>query len=128
MAKTFTAPFAQTNKTGVVQVTTTTATIIGTAGADGAILTHVSALPDGTVTATRLRLQLSKDAGVTKRTISTVLLDAYTESTSTAPNLVEFANITETTPIRLEAGDELYVVADVAQAAGITFVAEWTDF
>jgi len=53
---------------------------------------------------------------------------AYTwaATTDNAPTL--FDAITETTPIRLEAGDELYVSSAVALASGIVFNAEWTDF
>lgn len=128
MAKTFTAPFAQTSKTGIETVTTATPALITTAGVDGAIFTSLSALPAGTVTASRLRLLLSKDSGVTKEFIRAAVLAAYTEDTTTAPTLVVFDAISESTPIRLEAGDELYIETSTAQASGVTFFAEWTDY
>jgi len=75
MTKTFTAPFAQTPKTGsavatLASVVTTDAptntVLIGTAGADGAILTKLTAIPRATVTASGLYLFISQNAGTTK--------------------------------------------------------------
>ena len=134
MAKTFTAPFAQTPKTATATCTAadslsgTNTVLLETAGADGAILTKVSAMPLATVTATSLHLFISKDAGVTKQLIDSALLGAHTVATTTAIPRTVFDSITETTPIRLEAGDELYVGIGVALAAGIIFNSEMTDF
>ena len=138
MAKTFTAPFAQTPKTATAVVTGAAGTITGdtptntvllaTAGADGAILTRLTAIPRATVTASSLVLFISKDSGTTKRLIDSELMAAHTVATTTAIPETAFANFSETTPLRLEAGDELYVGSQVALASGIVFRAEYTDF
>lgn len=138
MAKTFTAPFAQTSKTNTAVATAAIASIttdaptgtqlLVTAGADGAILTSLTAMPRATVTASSLVLFISKDNGVTQRMIDSELMAALTVNTTTAIAETKFANISETTPLRLEAGDKLYVGSQVALASGIVFKAEWTDF
>jgi len=136
MAKVFTAPFAQTPKTATA-VCTAAATLVDaaantvellTAGADGSIVTALSAIPRATVTASSLVLFLSKDAGTTKRLIDSELMTAYTATTTTAIPETKFANIAESYPLRLEAGDKLYVGSQVALAGGIVFKAEYTDF
>lgn len=138
MAKTFTAPFAQTPKTNAVVATA--ACVIGTAdtptntvelltaGSDGAIMTSLWAIPRGTVTASSLVLFISKDGGTTKLLIDSELMSAYTLAATTAVPETKFANISASAPLRLEAGDKLFVGSQVALAAGIVFKAEWTDF
>jgi len=136
MAKTFTAPFAQTPQTGFAECTavatpaddTANTILIGTAGADGALLTRLSAIPKATVTGTVLLLFISQDSGTTQHFVDAELLVAQTVDTTTAIAEYNFANISEDTPIRLKAGDELYVGITVAVAGGIGFTAEWTDF
>ena len=138
MAKIFTAPFAQTPKTltavatlaigGIGTDTVTNTVLIGTAGAEGAIVTRLTAIPRATVTASSLVLFLSKDNGVTQRIIDSELMSAYTLAATTAVPETPFPNITETTPLRLEAGDKLYFGSQVALAAGIVAKTEWTDF
>ncbi|WP_219064062.1 hypothetical protein [Pseudomonas sp. UMAB-08] len=49
-------------------------------------------------------------------------------ATTTAIPETSFSNISESTPIRLEAGDKLYVGTQVALVAGIVFKAEWMDY
>jgi len=138
MSKTFTAPFAQTPKTATA--VTTAACVIGvadaptstvellTAGAEGAIVTNISAIPRATVTASSLLLFLSNDGGTTKRLIDSELLAAQTVNTTTAINEVQFSRYSEATPLRLGQGDKLYAASQVALAAGIVFKAEYTDF
>jgi len=137
MANTFTAPFAQDTKTGFATATAaavittdapTNTILIGTAGVNGAIMTAMSAMPRATVTATALYLFISKDSGTTKQLIDSELMEAQTLATTTAIDETPFARISETVPIRLEAGDELYIGAAVVLASGIVFKAEWTDF
>lgn len=138
MAKTFTAPFAQTPKTATAVVTGAAGTITGdtptntvllaTAGADGAILTRLTAIPRATVTASSLVIFISKDSGTTKRLIDSELMAAFTVATTTAIPETTFTMYSETTPLRLEAGDELYVGSQVALASGIVFRAEFTNF
>jgi hypothetical protein len=138
MANTFTAPFAQTPRTlavvstlacviGTADAPTNTA-LLATAGIDGALVTRITSIPRGTVTATAMYLFISKDAGVTQRLLDSELMAAYTLAATTAiPELV-FSQITEAAPIRLAAGDRLYIGAAVALAAGIVTRCEATDY
>lgn len=137
MAKTFTAPFAQTPKTATA-VATGAATVgtdspsntvlLMTAGTDGCIVTALAAMPRATVTASSLLLYISKDNGTTQRLIDSELMAAHTVATTTAIPETTFARISESAPLRLEAGDRLYVGSQVALASGIVFKAEYTDF
>jgi hypothetical protein len=136
MANTFTAPFAQTPKTATA-VCTAAATLtdtpsntvlLVTAGSDGAILTRLTAIPRATVTASDLVIFISKDSGTTKRLIDSALMAAYTSAVTTATPVTTFANYSEAAPLRLEAGDEIYVGSQVALADGIVFRAEFTNF
>jgi hypothetical protein len=136
MANTFTAPFAQTPKTATAVVTavaTLTDTpantvLLVTAGSDGAILTRLTAIPRATVTASSLVVFISKDAGTTQRLMDAELMAAYTMATTTLIPETTFSLYTETTPLRLEAGDRIYVGSQVALAGGIVFRAEFTNF
>jgi len=137
MPNTFTAPFAQTPKTGLAVSTTATAsidttptntTLLVTAGANGALLTRLWAIPRATVTATTLYLFLSKDGGTTLRLIDSELMGAATVNTTTAIAETSFGNYSESTPFRLEAADRLYVGVGVTLSNGIVFKAEFTDF
>jgi hypothetical protein len=138
MAKTFTAPFAQTPKNATAVATAACGTITGdaptntvlllTAGTDGAILTRLSAMPRATATANSLLLFTSSDTGTTKRLIDSELLSAQTLATTSAITETVFANYTETTPLRLQAGEQLYIGSQVALASGVVFKAEYTDF
>lgn len=137
MAKTFTAPFAQTLKTATAVATVavadlgtdspTNTLLLVTAGADGAILTKLTATPRATNTASDLVLFISKDGGTIKRFIDSALMSSHTQAATTVTPVTAF-NYSETTPFRLEAGDELYVGSQVALAGGIVFRAEFTDF
>jgi hypothetical protein len=136
MANTFTAPFAQTPKTATA-VCTAAATLtdtpsntvlLVTAGSDGAILTRLTAIPRATVTASSLVVFISKDGGTTQRLMDAELMAAYTMATTTLIPETTFSLYTETTPLRLEAGDRIYVGSQVALAGGIVFRAEFTDF
>ena len=138
MAKTYTAPFAQTPKTATAVATAavaglatdapTGAVLLGTAGAEGAIVTRLAAMPRATATASSLVLFLSKDGGTTMRLIDSELMSAHTVATTTAIPETVFANISDSTPLRLEAGDKLFVGSQVALASGIVFSAQWMDY
>ena len=137
MAKTFTAPFAQSPKTATAVATGAVGSIAGdtptnvvllmTAGADGAILTKLTATPRATVTASSLVVFISKDSGTTDRLIDSALMGAHTVATTTAIPVTAFS-YSESAPLRLEAGDQIYVGSQVALASGIVFRAEYTDF
>lgn len=138
MAKTFTAPFAQTPKhvtavatSAIGSITTdspTNTVLLLTAGAEGAILTRLLALPRATVTASGLCLFSSIDSGTTVRLIDSETMAAQTVSTTAGISETSFANYSETAPLRLAAGEKLYVGSQVALASGIVFKAEYTDF
>ena len=138
MANTFTAPFAQTPKISTAVTTAACGTITGdtptntvvllTAGSDGTIVTRLSALPRSTVTASSLLLFTSADSGTTKRLIDSATMSAQTVSTTAGITLTTFSTYTESTPLRLAAGEQLYVGNQVALANGVVFKAEFTDF
>ena len=137
MAKTMTAPFAQTPKTATA-VATGAATVgtdapantvlLLTAGTDGCIVTALAAMPRATVTASSLCLWISSDNGTTQRLIDSELMAAHTVATTTAIPETPFSRISESSPLRLAAGDRLYVGSQVALASGIVFTAQYTDF
>jgi hypothetical protein len=136
MTLTNTAAFAQTPKTstaiatGADDLTSAPANtvLVATAGTDGALITGLIASPRTTVTASSLHLFISKDSGTTKILVDSALMAAHTVAATTAVPLTAFERITETTALRLEAGDELYVGSGVALAGGIAFTAQWTNF
>lgn len=138
MAKTFTAPFAQdpnalqavvtTACSGINSTTPTNTSLIATAGVNGALLTSLTAIPRGTVTASSLLVFSSLDGGVTKNLKSSFLMPAQTVSTTAAITGTDSGICSEDNPIRLKAGEQLYVASQVAQAAGIVFESRWTDF
>lgn len=135
--KTYTAPFAQTPKTATAVVSaaatvaddnpTNTVELL-TAGADGALVTRLAAMPRATVTASSLLLFLQKSGQTTKRLIDSELMSAHTVAATTAIPETVFANVSDSTPMRLEAGDKLFVGSLVALAAGIVFAAQWMDY
>ena len=136
MAKTFTAAFAQTPRTAQALVTASSAsintttptnvTLLATAGADGSILTSLSAITGSTNAGSSVLLWISKDGGTTKYLADCAVLEAYSNSTTAVRVKVIFADITEANPMRLEAGDELYVGAELTGA--YHFKAELTDY
>lgn len=136
MALVYTAPFAQVTKTATAVCTAaatltdtpTNTVLLLTAGTDGCIVTALHAIPRATVTASSLVLFISKDAGTTRRLLDSELMAAYTMAATTAIPETAFSRIGETTPLRLESGDQLYVGSQVALAGGIVFTAQFTDF
>lgn len=137
MPMTFTAPFAQTPKTAAAVVTAAAAVAddnptntveLLTAGANGALVTRLAAMPRATCTASSLVLFLQKSGQTTKRLIDSELMAAHTVATTTAIPETAFSNVSDSTPLRLEAGDKLFVGSQVALAAGIVFAAQWMDY
>ncbi|MDD2898991.1 MAG: hypothetical protein PHI31_09790 [Desulfuromonadaceae bacterium] len=138
MAKIFTAPFAQTPKTATAVTTAACASfaddtptetaLLFKAGTEGALLTRLTAIPRATVTASSLLLFLSKDDGTTFRLIDSELMSAHTVAATTAIPETTFSNYSETTPLRLMAGDSLYVGNQVALAGGVVFKAEYMEY
>lgn len=138
MAKTFTAPFAQTVRTATAVATAAVANLttdaptntveLLTAGPEGALVSRLTAIPRATVTASSLLLFISKDGGATKRIIGSVLMAAHTVAATTKIPVTVFDEYSEATPLRLEAGDSLYVGTQVAAASGIVFLAERMEY
>lgn len=139
MAKTFTAPFAQTvNNSNIVLTTATggitsdTVTNLGlifTAGAEGSLVTTITAIPRATIAATVVYLFIASDGtGAVARLLDSILLPAQTLSTSSAVNLSTFTNYTEDYPLRLKANDRIYAAISVTAASGIVITARGMDY
>jgi hypothetical protein len=139
MAKVFTAPFAQTPQEGCAIVTAVCSNVsistsvantvlLATAGLEGAIVTRISAIPRATVAPTSLLLFDSPDTGTNKNLVDSAVMAAHSVAAATAIPVTAFTRYSEDTPLRLEAGEQLYAGIGVALAAGIVFNAEWTDF
>ena len=92
------------------------------------LLILLLSLPRDDASASGLYLFIQKTGTSIKRVADSALMPAYTYLASTDNEPTVFDAITETTPIRLEAGDEMYIASAVALTAGIVFSAEWTDF
>lgn len=138
MAMTNVAAFAQNPKTADVAITSALAglgtdtptglSLLYTAGTNGSIMTRLSAIPRGTLTATGLCVFISRDNGVTFRLKDSATMASQTIGTAAGITSTQFGNYSETTPLRLGAGDKVYVGSQVGLAAGIVFTAEFTDF
>lgn len=115
-----------TASTDLDDAPTTTALLL-TAGANGARLTRLNAVPRATVTPTRLDLWLSKDSGTTKRLIDTVLVAATTVANTSEIPTTDFG-YSEDNPLMLEALDRLYVSTAVSLAGGIVVHAGYSDY
>lgn len=136
MPMTETPAFAQTPKTATAAVSLAAANIstdaptntelLLTAGANGSIVTRLTAIPRATVAPSSLLLFISNDSGTTKRLIDSETMALQTVSTSAGISETAFSNYSETRPLRLAAGDRLYVGSQVA--ANVVFKAEYTDF
>jgi len=90
-----------------------------TAGADGARVTRITSIPRATVTATNVQLYLSKDGGVTKRLIETILVAAHTVAATTEIPAYDWG-FNDDNPLILEAADRLYVGQGVATGSIVT--------
>lgn len=102
-----------------------------TAGPDGALVTRVSLVPRGTVTAhcAYLFIRRAGQPAGERNLLDVATVAAKTASTTTPPTVQPIgAAISEQAPLRLGAGDELHVGISVAQSVGVAFNAEYTDF
>lgn len=97
-----------------------------TAGANGSVLYGLKAAPRATITATQLQLYRSPDDGTTMYLINSAVMGAYTMANTTAAPVTDFG-YAETAPLRIAAGDTLWVGAAVALAGGIAFDAQYED-
>lgn len=145
--KTNVAVFAQTPKTAATVVATAVAmtgvgsiadtsnavngtVLLLTAGGEGAIVTKTHMLARSTISATTGFLFLRRAAAPSgeRVLIDTVLLQAVPVTATTNATKTAFSGITEATPLRLAAGDELHVGISVNASTGISAYAEYTDF
>lgn len=100
--------------------------LLVTAGANGAEVSGLSAIPRATVTASSLHLFLSKDGGTTKRLLKSALMAAHTVALTTEIPTTDFG-YSEGNTLLLDATDELYVGSGVALAGGIAFTGQAVD-
>lgn len=123
MAKTFTAPYAQTPQRGTASTTAAHTTLndisddcalLATAGADGAVVTRLAASPLETVTTGVCYLYSSTDSGVSGKLLRAKAMAADTVSTTDAPAEIDFG-YTESAPLRLKAAERLYVGFSLAK-------------
>jgi hypothetical protein len=134
MAKTNTAAFAQDPQTFGVVLTSagasagTDATLIFTAGAEGSLVSRLSACPQGTVTASGVTIYVEKAGTTVKLAKFSVTVPALTYAATAKLPVLTIAEVGEQTPMRLGAGDKLYAATHVANAAGVAVVGEATDF
>ena len=105
----------------------TNSVLLVTAGANGARVIKITAIPRATVTATQLQLYRSPDAGTTKRFFDSEVMAAYTMAQTTQCLPVAF-DYSEDNPLILEANERIYVAIGVTLASGIVFQAEWYDY
>jgi len=138
MPKVHTSPFTQAARIQTAVVTAATvgigtdsptgAVALLTAGEEGCLVTRITAMPRATVTASSLVLFVKKAGDTALRLIDSELMSAHTVSATTAIPETAFGNISDSTPLRLDAGDELHVGSQVALASGIVFAAQWMDY
>jgi hypothetical protein len=136
MAKTFTAPFAQTLKnasavattavTGLDGLTPANTVLLHEVGAEGGLLTRLSAITRANVSATSLLVWISYDNGDTKYLFDSALMAAHTIATTTAAPTTTFSRFSETSPGRLAGGARLYVGVGVNN--NVVFNAAITEF
>lgn len=105
----------------------TNTVLLVTAGANGARLTKLRAIPTATVTVTQLQEFRSNDAGTTKKFSNAVLgaSAGYTILGSTLPPIADFG-YSDDNPKILKAGEQIYVAAGVT--GSWSFEVEWADY
>ena len=98
------------------------------AGPNGSVLKGLTALPNATVTASKLMLFLSPDNGVTMYAQPGALMAAHTMASTTMTAATYFSDYSESSPLRAQAGWSGWVATGVALAAGIVFNGQVDDF
>lgn len=139
MATTATAVFPQTPKSQTLTSTSavanigsgspTNAVVLMTAGINGAMVTKITAIPMGTVTASSIVLFESSTSSqlTTYFPVDSELMPQYTAANNTALPEINFINISKTNPKIVGAGMSLSIGSQVAQASGISYHVEWMD-
>lgn len=128
--------FPTTPKYASALLTTATTVMDGTgvtpllaAGTEGSLVTDLKVVPRGAVSATVVRLYISRDNGTSWSIVDSVNLAAYALSQTASPTMVRFVD--KSNPdgaLRIPAGCQLGVSMGVAQAAGVTVNAEYMDY
>lgn len=104
-------------------------TALVTAGANGARVTKIIAIPRATVTATQLQLYRDKDgSGTAKYLFDSALMSAYTMAQTTAISAETDFGYSDTNPLYLAPNEIVYPAIGVALAGGVVFYAEWADY
>lgn len=124
----------QTPKSALAGVTTANTTfttsptntvLLVTAGASGARLTRLMAIPLETVTANNLQAYRSLDAGTTKYYGASATGGSDTVSGTDGPTAVDFG-FSDSNPMILSASERIYVATGITK--GYNFIAEWADY
>jgi hypothetical protein len=123
----------QTPKANTAEVTTgntnyDTPASLGTlitAGANGARVTRISAIPRETVADTQLQLYRDGNGGGTKRFFNSAKMSSYTMATGTAAPTTDFG-YSDDNPLILAPGEIVY--CGIALTKKVTFSAEWADY
>lgn len=117
------APCTTANTT--YTTTPTNSVLLVTAGANGARVTRIGAIPIANVAATQCQLFRSRDAGTTKYFFDSAAMASYTFATGTEAPTTDFG-YSDDNPIFLAANERIYAAIAVTNA--ITFGAEWADY
>lgn len=124
----------QTPKSALAAVTTAntpaatapvTTVLLLTAGANGARVTRLEAVPCETVTASTLQVYRSIDAGVTKYLAMMQACGSDTVST-TDPGVTVSFGLSDDAPLILQANERLYVATGITK--NFNFIADYTDY
>ena len=94
---------------------------------NGALVKRCYAIPRNSVVTTQLQLFRSPDQGTTLILSDSALMGAYTMSQTTAIPKTDFG-YGVSLPVRVEAGEELWVGIGVALSAGVVFIVEYEAF
>jgi hypothetical protein len=105
---------ALTTANSTYTTTPTNPNPIFTAGANGSRVTRIGGIPQGTVTACRLDLFRSRDAGTTKYYFACATMAAYTASTTAGPSVTDFG-YSDDNPLILSANEVIYATVSVTQ-------------
>lgn len=103
----------------------TNSVLLVTAGANGARVTKLWAIPLETVTANALQVYRSPDAGTTKYLALAATGGSDTVSGTDGPTAVDFG-LTDDNPMLLAASERLYVCTGITKA--YNFHAEYSDY
>lgn len=105
------------------------ATLLFTAGENGALISRMSVCPQGTVTASGVTVYIEKAGSTVRLAKYSVLVPAFTYgATARLPVANVAVELAEATPLRLGPGDKIYATSFVANAAGIAVSGDGANF